>query len=216
MSTCIMPAARSTTSYAVLGLLAVRNWTTYELAKQVQRSLKWFWPRAERKLYDEPKALVAAGLARASKQYTGQRASTLYEITPEGRAALAEWLDEPYAPPQLECEAMLKVFFADAGSLPQLERTLERLAAEAAERLATLGEMASRSVTEGSAFPEHLHISAVALRLQARQELALLEWARWARHQVARWRSTSDAGRWSAPGALRELSVEIDAALANT
>jgi len=216
MSRCTMPIARSTTSYAVLGLLSVRTWTTYELAKQVQRSLKWFWPRAERKLYDEPKALVAAGLARASKQYTGQRASTLYEITPEGRAALGAWLDEPSAPPQLECEAMLKVFFADGGSLPQLQRTLERLEAESAERLRALGEMASASVSEGTAFPERLHISAVALRLQARQELALLEWTRWARRQVARWRSTTDPGRWSAPGAIRELGAEIEAVLANT
>ncbi len=41
---------RTTTSHALLGLLAVRDWTTYELAKQVKRSLSWFWPRAERKL----------------------------------------------------------------------------------------------------------------------------------------------------------------------
>ena len=53
-----MTAPLSTTSYAILGLLALRPWTTYELAKQVQKSLGWFWPRAERKLYDEPKRLV--------------------------------------------------------------------------------------------------------------------------------------------------------------
>ena len=57
MSRCDMPSFPTTTSYAVLGLLSVRSWTTYELAKQVQRSLNWFWPRAERKLYDEPKQL---------------------------------------------------------------------------------------------------------------------------------------------------------------
>ena len=63
-------AGRTTTSYAVLGLLSVRTWTTYELAKQVRRRLHWFWPRAERKLYDEPKRLVAAGLATASGSAT--------------------------------------------------------------------------------------------------------------------------------------------------
>ncbi len=83
-------ARRTTTSYALLGLLHVRPWTTYELAKQVQRSLRWFWPRAERKLYDEPKALVADGLATAAKEFTGQRSRTVYRITDDGRAALAE------------------------------------------------------------------------------------------------------------------------------
>ena len=211
-----MPAARTTTSYAVLGLLSVRRWTTYELAKQVQRSLNWFWPRAERKLYDEPKALVAAGLARATKQYTGQRASTVYEITDEGRAALAAWLDEPSAPRQLEFEAMLKVFFADAGALDQLERTLDRLAGEASERLHALAGMAAQSIEQGSAFPERVHISALALRLQCQQELAVLDWARWARRQTARWRSTADPGRWSSRTALRELEQQVNAALADT
>lgn len=53
------------TSYAILGLLAVRPYTTYELATQVERTVRRFWPRARSKLYEEPKKLVAAGLAEA-------------------------------------------------------------------------------------------------------------------------------------------------------
>src|SRR6476620_9183008 len=86
--------SRTTTSFAILGLLSLRTWSTYELAKQVSRSLHWFWPRAERKLYDEPKVLVADGLATASKSFTGERPRTVYEITDAGRAALTAWLDE--------------------------------------------------------------------------------------------------------------------------
>ena len=93
-----MPRERTTTSYAILGLLTLRGWTSYELAKQVQRSLNWFWPRAERKLYDEPKYLVEQGLATASRQSTGRRARTVYEVTDAGRAALRSWLGEPPAP----------------------------------------------------------------------------------------------------------------------
>jgi DNA-binding PadR family transcriptional regulator len=85
---------KSTTSYALLGLLALRPWTTYELAKQAQRSLGWFWPRAERKLYDEPKRLVAAGLATATREMTGARPRTIYVATARGRKALRRWLDE--------------------------------------------------------------------------------------------------------------------------
>src|SRR5688500_2033652 len=74
-----------TTAAALLGLLALRPWTTYELAKQAQRSLQWFWPRAERKLYDEPKKLVTLGYATAEVHRTGRRRSTVYSITPAGR-----------------------------------------------------------------------------------------------------------------------------------
>src|SRR6266545_3467936 len=40
----------STTSYAVLGMLAVRPWSAYELTKQMRRSLAYCWPKAERGL----------------------------------------------------------------------------------------------------------------------------------------------------------------------
>ena len=130
-----MSRDRTTTSYAVLGLLAIRPWTTYELAKQVQRSLRWFWPRAERKLYDEPKRLADDGLATATREHTGKRGRTVYTITEAGRAALRDWLGEPFAPPTTEFEGMVKVFFADAGSRQQLLATLERIEAQATERL---------------------------------------------------------------------------------
>jgi PadR family transcriptional regulator, regulatory protein AphA len=198
-----MSERRSTTSYAVLGLLAVRDWTTYELAKQVQRSLNWFWPRAERKLYDEPKRLVEQGLATATKERTGQRPRTVYRITGDGRAALRRWLDEPPEPPSFEFEGMVKVFFADAGTREQLLATIDRIEDEATRRLGRLGELAA---TDPVPFPERRHISAIALRLQAEQENAVLRWARWAREQVGQWASATDPGDWDARHVLAQLA----------
>jgi DNA-binding PadR family transcriptional regulator len=196
---------RATTSYAILGLLSVRPWTTYELAKQVRRSLNWFWPRAERKLYDEPKQLVADGLATATKEHTGLRPRTVYRITAEGRAALAHWLDQPSAPRSGECEAMLKVFFADAGSLEQLHATLDGIKREAADRLAELASMTEQGLAGGTEFTGRLHISALALRLQLEQEVAVLRWADWAREQLRIWHGTNDPGEWDVRAALAEL-----------
>src|SRR5688572_20716249 len=84
-----MAAPLTTTSYAILGLLALKPWTTYELAQQMQRALGQFWPRAESKLYEEPKKLVAHGFARSSSEMVGKRPRTVYSITPKGRRALA-------------------------------------------------------------------------------------------------------------------------------
>src|SRR3954462_2227390 len=86
-----IPAGRSlmelsSTSFALLGLLAVRPWTTYELAHQTKRSLRFFFPRAERHLYAEAKRLADAGLARSEHAFTGKRRSTRYSITAEGSA----------------------------------------------------------------------------------------------------------------------------------
>jgi len=194
---------RTTTSYALLGLLRLRPWTTYELAKQAQKSLNWFWPRAERKLYDEPKHLVAAGLATAKVEATGNRPRTVYAITRSGRTELARWLDAPAEPRAGEFEAMVKVFFADGGSRDQLLATLDRVEAEALDRIADLAGQA-----EGvQAFPERLHINALSIRLYFDQEQTVIAWARWAREQVASWPSTTDPGDWDAVAALAEMAA---------
>jgi len=197
-----MPSFPTPTSYAVLGLLSVRSWTTYELAKQVQRSLNWFWPRAERKLYDEPKQLAARGWAVATERYTGKRRSREYAITDEGRAALAEWLGEPPAPRTVEFEGMVKVFFADAGDLDQLRRTLQGVVAEAEERVSAIAVLA----TEGNPFPERNHISALGLPLALEQETAVLRWSRWALEQVETWKDTRDPGDWDSAASLRSVA----------
>src|SRR5207245_995140 len=75
------------TSYAILGLLALRPWSAYELTKQVRRSLHFCWPRAETRLYQEPKNLVEHGLVKATTTVNGRRPRTEYAITAKGRKA---------------------------------------------------------------------------------------------------------------------------------
>src|ERR1700754_2429717 len=113
-----MPGNQLTsTSFAILGLLSIQPFTTYELAQQMDRTLSWFWPRAASMIYEEPKKLVSRGLATSQIAFTGKRRSTVYEITDAGRAAVRDWLDTPAEGMRLEFEAMLKVAFADAGDL---------------------------------------------------------------------------------------------------
>jgi DNA-binding PadR family transcriptional regulator len=191
-----VPSSTTTTSHAVLGLLRLRTWTTYELAKQVQRSLGWFWPRAERKLYEEPKRLVAEGLATAEREMTGARPRTVYTVTPAGRRALRRWLDEPPAPPTFEFEGMVKVFFADGGTLAQLRTNLEHIAATADERVA---EFESRIVEHNEAeppFPDRLPLNALGLRFERDHERFIASWARWALDQTSTWRTPTDPGDW--------------------
>ncbi|MDT0353455.1 PadR family transcriptional regulator [Pseudonocardia charpentierae] len=204
---------RTTTSYAILGLLSVRPWSTYELAKQVRRSLRWFWPRTERKIYDEPRRLVADGLATATRQYTGQRPRTVYCITNQGRDELSRWLDRPPATRSVEFEGMLKLFFADAGSLDQLAATLAAIERDAADRLAELAEVNKQNLAGTNNFPQRLHLSVLALRLHVEQEIVVYNWARWARDQAATWQSTRDPGIWDMVAAERELAERADATL---
>src|SRR5215831_10828404 len=102
--------ALTTTSFAVLSVLAIGEQSTYELTRQMQRSLRYLWPRAESNVYAEPKRLVSAGLAAVREEWTGGRRRTIYSITAAGREALAGWLASPASRQRYESEALLKVF----------------------------------------------------------------------------------------------------------
>src|SRR5947208_16333886 len=97
-----------TTSYAILGQLALRPWTTYELAGEIRRNFHYFWPRAESGIYAEIKRLAARGLVTAELTYVGKRARKTYSITPAGRAAFDAWMTAPIKAHALEFEGLLR------------------------------------------------------------------------------------------------------------
>ena len=181
----------STTSYSILSLLALRDWTSYELAQQMQRTLHFVWPRAERKIYDEPKRLVAAGFATSEQGAVGRRAKTTYSITPAGRVALRDWLGTPPQPASLEFEGMLRVLFADQGDVEQLRSSIETVKAQAIDarlRLAVLSEGVLEN--DGGAFPERMHVNALSIRFLIDHHDHLCNWADWALAETASWKDT--------------------------
>ena len=177
----------TTTSYAILGLLAVRPWSTYELAKQMRRNLHYFWPRAESNLYAEPKRLVEAGFAKARSEPVGQRPRTVYSITPKGRRALGRWLGEPASDSRLESETLVKLAFADNGSKQDLLHTLQRYREVAETRRQELRAIFHEYLRGDDPFPARVHINVVAYRLLWDTTEAEASWAAWAIDQVERW-----------------------------
>jgi DNA-binding PadR family transcriptional regulator len=183
----------STTSFAVLGLLALREWTTYELAQQMERSFGHVWPRAERRIYDEPKRLVAAGLATSRARPQGRRNSTVYAITPAGRAELTAWLATPPMPASLEFEGLLRVLLADQGDLASLRASLQAVRDHADEARTRLAVMCVGSVEDdGGEFAARLHVNALGMQFLLDHHTHVAAWADWALAQVATWPSTDD------------------------
>jgi Predicted transcriptional regulators len=183
------------TSFAVLGLLATREWTTYELTHQMQRSFSYFWPRAERRIYDEPRRLAVAGYVEELREAVGRRQRTRWLITDKGRAALRAWLGEPpSAPPTMEFEGMVKVFFAPSGSKKQLLDTLAAIGAEAEARSAALAAMSAEIAADGGRFPERVHVNELGMRFMVEVSELTARWAQEAAETVQEWRSTAAPG----------------------
>ena len=182
-----MAAPLTTTSYAILGLLAIKPWTTYELAQQMQRALGQFWPRAESKLYEEPKKLVAHGLARSSSEMVGKRPRTVYSITPRGRRAMAAWVPTPGGGPIVEFEQLVKVFFAEHGTKEDLLATIASARAWSDQRFAE-----SRGIPQGyldgqGPFPERLPWLLLCGQFLTDFLVMVERWTEWATEIVETW-----------------------------
>ena len=175
------------TSYLILGHLALRDWSTYELAQQLKRSTRHYWPRAESKLYEEPKKLVAHGLATATREHTGRRPRTVYAITDQGREALRHWLDQPPEPPAFEFEGIVKVLFAEQGTKHQLQETLRSIREQAERTRAEHAALAQDLAQTGGPFPDRLHLNTLVFQFMWDQADTILRWATWAEHHIADW-----------------------------
>lgn len=177
----------TTTSYALLGLLAIRPWSTYELTQQMDRSLGRIWPRATSKLYEEPKKLVALGFARSRVERVGERPRTVYSVTLKGRRALAAWLREPPAGPVLEAEPLLRMFFADNGTRDDALAALAATRAWAGERN-ELNRAVGRDYLEGTGrFQERAACTMLVGRFLTDYYRLVAEWADWATAIVEAW-----------------------------
>ncbi len=177
----------STTSFALLGLLAIKEWNAYDLSQQAHRSVGHIWPRADSNLYEAAKSLVDHGLARASREFVGRRPRTVYSITPAGRRALARWVPEPGKEQVTEFEGLLKVFFAEHGTRRDLLSHLEKTRASAEARLQELRHIAEQYAAGKAPFPERLAQNSLIFRFGWQQQQQLARWADEAIAEVMSW-----------------------------
>lgn len=177
----------TTTSYAVLAVLTLRDHSTYDLAKQMRLSLHYLWPRAESNVYAEPKRLVADGLAVAREEWTGDRRRTVYSITKAGRAALADWLASPSGRQRYESEAALKILFAENGTIEDMVGAIRALHEDATAAVAHWQSIADVYEAGEGEYPERFALSALVARLLGEQQAVTARWAAWAEDVVSEW-----------------------------
>ena len=177
----------SGTTYAVLGLLAVQPWSTYELTRQMEHSLGRIWPRAQSKLYEEPKKLVALGLATAEEETVGRRPRTVYAITEAGREALAQWLQEPGEGPVLEFEQLVKLSFAEHGTREDALRTIAAARTWAEQRNKDNLATAQQYAAGHGPFQHRAAQSMLAGAFFTDFYAMVAHWAEWATTQVEGW-----------------------------
>jgi DNA-binding PadR family transcriptional regulator len=208
----------TTSTYALLGLLAIRPWSAYDLAQQATRSLRFTHPRTESHLYEEAKRLLRLGWVTARSEHHGRRQRTIYEITEDGRTALGAWFATPPRDPQLDFETLLRLLFADQTDKATIDQWLEE-AAESARQL--FGDGVERLlrpyVAEGDGpFPERRHIVALVAAFVADYLHLIERWSEFAREEIRAWPRTDGLGMTDRTREILDIVLEGKSVLDDT
>jgi DNA-binding PadR family transcriptional regulator len=189
------PSGLTTTSYAVLAQLAVRPWSTYELAQQRVRYFRYVWPRAESAIYREVKRLAAMRLVAAKREYVGRRPRTVYSITDAGRQVLREWLGTPVSPFAMDFEAMIRLFIAPLGTKQQLEATLEQVRSDAQEMLRFGGAVKQEFLDGRAVLQDQVYLRALAVDFFISLLTTVDGWAERTLAEIQGWKDLSPDGK---------------------
>jgi PadR family transcriptional regulator, regulatory protein AphA len=190
-----VPSGLTTTSYAVLAQLAVRPWSTYELARQRVRYFRYVWPRAESAIYREVKRLAAMGLVAARREYVGKRPRTVYSITEAGRQVLREWLGTPVSPFAMDFEAMIRLFIAPLGTKEQLVATLEQVRSDAQDMLRFGGAVKQEFLDGRAVLQDQAYIRALAVDFFISLLNTVDGWAERTLAEIQGWKDLSPDGK---------------------
>lgn len=121
--------------FAILGLLAERPMSGFDLVGQFDVKLSVIWPAPQNEIYKILRTLEADGLIRVAER--GARGRIVYAITADGRAALSHWLREP-SDYTMRYEPMLKAVFLRQANAATRRAIAKADLAFAEEQLATL------------------------------------------------------------------------------
>jgi PadR family transcriptional regulator, regulatory protein AphA len=102
------------TAFVILGVLAWGPSSGYDVKAVVDRSVRFFWTASYGQIYPELRLLSEAGLVKGTTEPKSGRRRTVYRITPAGRRALEDWLEQEPRVFETRDEGLLKLFFADA------------------------------------------------------------------------------------------------------
>src|SRR5215207_7815489 len=110
--------------HAILGLLARKPSTGYELAQMFDLSLRTAWHASHSQIYPELNRLGSAGLIEVVER--GSRGSKTYALTDEGHDELRRWLVEAEPDRSQRNESAVRLFLGQLLPADDRKQVFER------------------------------------------------------------------------------------------
>lgn len=164
--------------FALLGALADRPRTGYELLKHFEQSLAYAWPASHSQIYPELARLRDDGLIEQTG--AGARNSKTYAVTDAGLAQIRHWLRDTEPDRRVRSDAALRTFFLWLLEPEEARDEVERERIYWRERLAELEAIEARPRGPG----RKEQAFGIALEGGIRGIRTRLEWLDWAAREL--------------------------------
>ncbi|MCL2855551.1 MAG: PadR family transcriptional regulator [Defluviitaleaceae bacterium] len=114
--------------HGLLGLLAQKPMTGYELDKEFSASLGGFWQAKSSQIYRELDGMEKTGWLTSQRVLQEEKPNKrVYHISQTGREELATWINNPQADAvadlSIKSAFLMRIFFAEQGQMATLLRT---------------------------------------------------------------------------------------------
>ncbi len=170
-------ARENKTKYAVLGLMAEKPVSGYDIKKAVEESLGNFWSESYGQIYPVIKQLTEEGfvIREAVETREGKPSRHVYTITDRGREKLRTWLLEPAEPHRERVEILLKLFFGKEIPISENIKHLQRFKEEHSallEKYLTIEACLKKEYGNETALPYWLSTVRCGIKVSS----AMIEW----------------------------------------
>jgi DNA-binding PadR family transcriptional regulator len=133
------------TTYLILGMLAHKSMTGYDIKKKMNEYIKYFWKTGYGQLYPTLARLKSTGMIKMEVDKTNNnRNPKKYSITTKGKNALEAWLKFPMQYETINYEHLLKLFFSANAPIEYCIKNIERYIEENEKLMETAAHFRER------------------------------------------------------------------------
>jgi DNA-binding PadR family transcriptional regulator len=164
-------------SHAILAVLANRSCSGYDLAKQFDGSVGFFWHATHQQIYRELTKLEESGWVDLEvMRQDGKPDRKCYSINPAGTAHLREWIAQPAALQSTKDELLIKLFVGHLVPSETLIQLLQQQRSLHAENLATYHTIEREGFADPANLSMALRCQYLTLRAGIHYETGWLAW----------------------------------------
>jgi DNA-binding PadR family transcriptional regulator len=164
-------------SHAILAALTDRPCSGYDLAKQFDGSVGFFWHASHQQIYRELTKLEDQGLVTAEAvAQAGKPDKKIFSVTKTGKAHLQDWIAQPSKCSPTKDDLLVKLFVGHLVPPDTVQATLHHERAQHVAALAAYRDIESKYFLNCETLPPSARFQYITLRNGIHYETSWLAW----------------------------------------